>query len=196
MDYLFKQSVQIVKDHIHFREEYWLLASKILQLLPANFSSMHFRRGDFQYQDQRSLKPSKVYENTIQLLQEQETLYVATDEKLDVFQKDFLPVFENRYKVHHWNMYKHLFPNIPVHKIPVIEMIVATRGRVFVGTYLSTFSGYITRLRGYQGVITSQKDHYWTYLKYPSEYKNLNQDNPRHIKSWVQEYPEVWQGLD
>jgi hypothetical protein len=34
---------------------------------------------------------------------------------------------------------------------PLAEQIVASRGRIFIGTFLSTFSAYIARLRGYYG---------------------------------------------
>ena len=34
---------------------------------------------------------------------------------------------------------------------PLVEQIVASRGRIFIGTFLSTFSAYIARLRGYYG---------------------------------------------
>ncbi len=33
----------------------------------------------------------------------------------------------------------------------MIDQVVCTRGEVFVGTWFSTFSGYITRMRGYLG---------------------------------------------
>ena len=36
----------------------------------------------------------------------------------------------------------------------MLEQLIASRGKVFVGTFYSTFTGYINRVRGYH----SQKD--------------------------------------
>jgi hypothetical protein len=33
----------------------------------------------------------------------------------------------------------------------MIDQVVAAKGRYFIGTWFSTFSGYITRMRGYYG---------------------------------------------
>ena len=41
----------------------------------------------------------------------------------------------------------------------MIDTIVASRGRIFVGTYFSTFSGYINRMRGYHGM--KMKDSFY-----------------------------------
>lgn len=35
--------------------------------------------------------------------------------------------------------------------IGMVEQIVCARSKVFAGTYFSTFTGYITRMRGYYG---------------------------------------------
>lgn len=37
------------------------------------------------------------------------------------------------------------------HSIGMIDQVVCTRGEIFVGTWFSTFTGYITRMRGYMG---------------------------------------------
>jgi hypothetical protein len=34
----------------------------------------------------------------------------------------------------------------------MIEIIVCSRAKLFAGTYMSTFTGYIHRLRGYHGL--------------------------------------------
>ena len=44
----------------------------------------------------------------------------------------------------------------------MIDTIVASRGRIFVGTWFSTFTGYINRMRGYHGM--TMKDSYYGTL--------------------------------
>lgn len=39
--------------------------------------------------------------------------------------------------------------------VGMIEQVIASTGRIFVGTYWSTFTGYIMRMRGYKVEIKS-----------------------------------------
>ena len=73
----------------------------------------------------------------------------------------------------------------------MIHTIVASRGRVFVGTYFSTFSGYINRMRGYHGM-TMKKSYYGT------------KDRKTAVHTWgtipggvfAKEWPTGWIGID
>jgi hypothetical protein len=46
----------------------------------------------------------------------------------------------------------------------MIESIVCSRAKVFAGTYFSTFTGYIHRLRGYHGLGEATYYHSKHYL--------------------------------
>ena len=75
--------------------------------------------------------------------------------------------------------------------VGMIDQVVATRGRVFVGTYFSSFSAYIGRMRGYHGISNKlmfygQKErmletHKWYYP---------------HSSYSAREYPTGWNGID
>lgn len=45
-----------------------------------------------------------------------------------------------------------MFENVNQNLFGMIETIVCSRAKVFAGTYFSTFTGYIHRLRGYHGL--------------------------------------------
>ena len=81
------------------------------------------------------------YDNTKDLFKPNEIVYIATDEKNNTF---FEPLKE-KYNLRFLNDYmetaglKDLDPNL----MGMIDTIIASQGRLFVGTWFSTFTGYI-----------------------------------------------------
>jgi hypothetical protein len=74
-------------------------------------------------------------------------------------------------------------------------MSVCSRARIFVGTKLSTFSGYIQRMRGY---MTDQphKEVYDTQTVFPSGYAPSWSEIWDHPTcGWCREFKESWEGL-
>jgi hypothetical protein len=112
----------------------------------------------------------------------------------------FFDVFRSRYDVKFLSDYheEHFVKDTPGYLLGCIDTIVCARARVFVGTYKSTFTGYIHRLRGYMRDVDS-KDVLFTQHVYPtdrvytsrhSEWHHLGGDHP----FWGQEYVEAWEG--
>lgn len=120
-----------------------------------------------------------------------EILYIATDEK----DKDgfFEPFRSNGHKLHFLDDFDDLIgvDNIDPNWMGMIDMVVASRGRAFCGTYRSTFSGYINRLRGYYGV--SMNNSWFGQLdekRMMHEWRNVNLD------TFAREWPDAWIGID
>ena len=72
----------------------------------------------------------------------------------------------------------------------MIDTIVASRGRAFAGTWFSTFTGYINRMRGYHGM--SMMDSWYSFLP-----------KKEFLHSWkvgglafAYEWPDGWVGID
>ncbi|CAM9469561.1 unnamed protein product, partial [Choristocarpus tenellus] len=80
-------------------------------------------------------------------LQDGEIVYIATDEG----DKSFFQPFYERYKVRFLSDYTHRaeVSEISLNSQGLLEQIIASHGRTFTGTWYSTFSAYILRLRGY-----------------------------------------------
>ena len=57
----------------------------------------------------------------------------------------------------------------PHNLLGCIEQLVCSRARIFVGTYKSTFTSYIHRMRGYMRDV-DQKQFLYTHAKYPYDY--------------------------
>ena len=55
--------------------------------------------------------------------------------------------------------------NVNPNYLGMIDQVICSRGQYFIGTWFSTFTGYITRMRGYFGKHDhTGMDHSLTYL--------------------------------
>ena len=85
-----------------------------------------------------------LYVNTRELFSDNELIYIATDEK----SKEFFEPLAKHYNLRFLSDFtesaglNELDPNL----MGMIDSIVASRGRLFVGTWFSTFTGYIVSL--------------------------------------------------
>jgi hypothetical protein len=84
----------------------------------------------------------------------------------------------------------------------MVDQLIASRGRIFFGCWFSTFTGYITRLRGYH----SQKDKTPGYKEgaLPSSYYYATIDKKYELHKFAplrggffnREYPTSWRDID
>lgn len=65
----------------------------------------------------------------------------------------------------------------------MIESIVCSRAKVFVGTYYSTFTGYIHRLRGYHGRGEDSYYHSTRFVHQLQMKKSVGQGWPREWRA-------------
>ncbi len=148
VDHYYKR---FVRDFLHYGDEIFCAAGKIIRALEqeakfsgragdSSFSSMHVRRGDFQYKKVK-ITAQDWYNITKELFRKNEIIYIATDEK----SRDFFKPLAKHYNLRFLSDFsdaaglKGLDPNF----MGMIDTIVASRGRLFVGTWFSTFTGYI-----------------------------------------------------
>ena len=134
----------------------------------ATYIAYHIRRGDFQYKETR-LSAENIYSNTKHLLNANRTrlIYIATDDKNQRFfdplrgKKDDFP----NQGITHTDKHGHVFHlrflrdyiqkaalghgAMNQNRIGMIEQVICANAHTFFGTPRSTFTGYITRMRGY-----------------------------------------------
>jgi hypothetical protein len=156
-----RQALAAVRQAVHLVEPAFRHAADVLRRLPPAFNAIHVRRNDFQYDDIRHVPVATVINNTRAALPPTEPLYIATDEKDPAFLSEWRALYTPE-RVHSLaaNM-SDVLAAAPKHWYGIIEMIVASQARLFIGSRLSTFSGYITRLRGYTNQ-TYQETHFTT----------------------------------
>jgi hypothetical protein len=90
------------------------------------------------------LSAQEWYDNTKDVLLPNELLYVATDEKHKSFFDPFAKAGHKLFFLHDFEEELSADELDPNH-MGMIETVIASRGRAFVGTYRSTFIGYINR---------------------------------------------------
>ena len=65
----------------------------------------------------------------------------------------------------------------------MIDQVVCTRGDVFVGTWFSTFTGYITRMRGYMGY--SDSSVYYGDRSHRDRFQHFEEPKfPFYMREW------------
>ncbi|KAL7564097.1 hypothetical protein ACA910_012375 [Epithemia clementina (nom. ined.)] len=167
-----------------------------------SFHTMHIRRGDFQFKKVRDMSAESIYqENVKRWFTPGKVVYIATDEKNMTF---FEPL-RRHYHLLFFKDFQHLLTGVDSHYYGMIEQLVAAMGDVFVGVFFSTFTGYITRLRGYH----SQKQKWPGYNK--GELRNTFYYVPNALAPkrkamikyqavepafWQREFPVAWRDLD
>jgi hypothetical protein len=161
---------------------------------------VHIRRGDFQAQYKRSiLSAEDLLKSSKEILDEGgfKTIYISTDEK----NKTFFEPFQKHYQVLFLSDFHHLSKEVNSNYHPMVEQLIASRGEIFFGTFYSTFSSYINRLRGYYS-LRDKLDGYETGKIQSYYFSQLNIKN-LHRKYfairypvWAMEFPISWYNID
>lgn len=129
-------------------------------------------------------------------------VYIATDEK----DKNFFEVFLKHYKaVYFLDDFLDLIPEVPAQHYGMIDQLVCTKGEHFVGTYYSTFTGYINRLRGYHsqkqntttndGIVEQGRIPSWFYAP-PERIESYQHFEPIGKGFFEMEYALAWRNID
>lgn len=177
---------RLVKDHVRFRPAIVGTGRKIAARL-GSYCAVHVRRNDFiaQYPWQ-SMSADRILHNLRMRVPAGNRLYVASDER----DRNFFAGWRTHYELC-------LIEDLPSltssdlsgPMIACIEQMICAFAETFIGTKLSTYSAYITRLRGYWGA--SDQNIYFTDGSPGSEIDGLG--SPRFSwMNWVQSGNPLW----
>jgi len=195
---------RFVRDFMHYNDRIFCAAGKIVRAIQheaveqgfhldeeggGGYSSLHVRRNDLQYQD-ALISDDRWWDNTKDLWKPKEIFYIATDEKNNMFFDNFARGNTIRFLDDYWEMAN--LSSFQKEHLGMIDAIVASRGRTFAGTYFSTFSGYIIRMRGYHGMSKYSSFYSWNPVKYEMQ-KGAFFGSSNEFK---REYPIGWVGID
>ncbi|GKY92977.1 hypothetical protein MPSEU_000266300 [Mayamaea pseudoterrestris] len=200
IDHYYKR---FVRDFLHYHDVIFCAAGKIVKALQAEaaernftpdengaggYSAMHIRRGDLQYKKVK-IPAKEWYENTKEVWLPNEILYIATDEKQKEFFNDLAAHHDLRFLDDYWELAG--LGDLDGNYMGMIDTIVASRGRAFAGTFFSTFTGFINRMRGYHGL--SMHDTWYSFLPRKNVTHSWDiMDSPRYAFEW----PDGFVGID
>ena len=199
---------KLIRDHSHFVPKVFEIASYMISYLGLfEYTSVHIRQSEFWWKS-AVIPAEKSFHNIVKSMNETnggEIVYLATDAYAE---PDFFENIVGQYKeikeIYRWRdfayesgklydefnkQYGHVLDVPKIRKlVPLIEMVVASGGKRFFGTRYSTYSAYITRLRGYidapdQGIYFHNGKHYMRYAK-PYEYMIESKDMWLDIKDY------------
>jgi len=203
-------SKRFVRDHIRYIDEIVCAAARIVNAVRAKakslaspntnndgeYDSFHIRRGDFQYKKVK-LDAIELYKKSQEELQEGSLLYIATDER----DKAFFNAIKEHYNVTFLDDYMDLVKDINPNYYGMLDQLVAYKGRIFFGTWFSTLTGYVNRMRGYYSA-KYKLDEYEngainSYYFYPNDKKYQMRDY-RAVKLpiYMREFPTSWRDID
>jgi len=131
----------------------------------------------------------QIVEQTKDILKPGEVVYIATDEK----NQSYIDVFKKRFTVFTLDDFQERvgLPKLNQNYMGMVEQIVASRSVVFVGTWFSTFTGYITRMRGYYG-FDYRSNWYHYKLRKDSFQTEYDPRDPWYVREW----PTGWVDID
>jgi len=194
---------RFVRDYLRYNDQIYCSAGKIVKALQAEaaergfdpdeegaggFSALHVRRGELQYKKVK-IPAEEWYENTKEIWKPKEILFIATDERNKTFFDPLAAHFDIRFLDDYFELagLGDLDPNY----FGMIDTIISSRGRAFAGTWFSTFTGYINRMRGYHGM--TMMDTWYSFL--PNKEKSHHWENIDHF-AFAFEWPDGWIGID
>eukprot|EP00980_Cylindrotheca_fusiformis_P026788 scaffold17468_cov106-Cylindrotheca_fusiformis.AAC.4 len=200
---------RFVRDHVRYTDEIQCAAARIVAAVREDarrhdrdnpngyFDSFHIRRGDFQYKKTR-VDAKDILEVSKDEIPKGTTVYVATDEH----KKEFFHDMESYWNVVYMDNYLHLLDGVDKNYFGMIDQLVSSRGRLFFGCWFSTFTGYITRLRGYHSQNVHREGYELGLLPDTYYYAVAIHKTKMHdfwpIKKlfYAREYPASWRNID
>ncbi|RYG66531.1 hypothetical protein EON64_09565 [archaeon] len=190
MERFFKR---FVRDYVHYQREIFCKAALIVEHLlregNGSYTAFHVRRGEFQYKVVK-LSGEKILNNLQPVMSKTSLVYIATDER----NKTFFHEFPRRYKVvrflDHYMDYAKL-RDINPNYLGMIDQIICSHGSYFVGTWFSTFTGYITRMRGYIGFPDNS-----TFFGDKEHRDRFQQVEAPKFPFYMREFPTAWDAIE
>ena len=127
-------------------------SKRVYRFMPINSSyiAYHIRRGDFQQKHTR-LESQDIIDQSTRLIPGDPgtwVVYIATDETNRTFFEPFFKTFKSVRFLSDFNELAGI-EMLNQNHLGMVEQVVCANAHTFIGTPLSTFTSFITRMRGY-----------------------------------------------
>jgi hypothetical protein len=171
-----------VRDRLRYVDLIQGVAARIVSKLGC-YDGFHVRRGDFW--EAFTVNVTQIYNAIRQTRQLQvgPDIYVATDE----YEDDFFHPLKQKFNLVFLGDFREELGDLDPNYYGMVEQLVLSNAKVFFGCYRSSFSSYVTRLRGYRGV-----DSYYFNEEYTDV---LSSSIPIRPPFFSQEWTIGWAGI-
>lgn len=205
-------SKRFVRDHMRYADEIMCAAAKVVDAMQSKakinensgeekskngeYDALHVRRGDFQYKKTR-IDANDLLQRSQKQLKKGTTLFIATDER----DKSFFDPLKKYYTVYFLDDFMDLLEGVNTNYFGMIDQLVAYRSDKFIGTWWSTFSGYVNRMKGYYNTkkkIPGYKDgtmKSWYFIP-DNRVDEMQTYQPVRKPLYMREFPTSWRGID
>ena len=189
-----KEAYRVVRDGIQFRSSIQSLANQVVDSLGGqkSYSCLHVRRGDFK----KSYGYLDVGNIALRVKEQLASVtYVASDDLSKTFANDLQSMLTNTV-IRTKSDFSFLSVFVDPIELGVVEQLICSQADIFIGTRFSTFSSYITRLRGYNPNITN-KEIYLLDEPYNTKHPKRLKEHPYSWRpftgyTWSREFHESW----
>jgi len=210
---------RFVRDRLRYLDEIYCAGGRVVAQLQQQqqqqqqrpYVAFHIRRGDFAHKNTRleaeeilrltsHLFAAHALENThantssmstrVQQQPVNMDVYISTDERNVSFFAPFALVFRNVFFLSNFSQstqLEQLDPNL----LGMVEQVVCANAHVFIGTPLSTFTSFITRMRGYQNV-TKPGLYSRTYYFMNKHMYQLHETPHLQLPFWPREFVDAF----
>jgi len=145
------------------------------------------------------VEPSKILEITTQHvgLEEGATVFISTDER----NKSFFDPLKEHYDILFLDDFGAELGDINTNYYGMLDQLVASKGDAFVGTWWSTFTGYINRMRGYYIAKHALDGHEdgtmksW-YIVPEDRVDEMREYRAVRLPIYMREFPTAWRDID
>jgi hypothetical protein len=140
---------RMIRDHLRYNDIIVCAAARIIDWLRVNvghYDAMHIRGPA--YEDSHSdvnTNPEWIVHDMQKYIPKGSSVYIATDHS----DKSWFQPLRKDYQLYFASDFAGVFDSLLPWYKEMVEQLICARGRNFVGTYYSSFSAYINRLRGY-----------------------------------------------
>jgi len=160
----------------------------------ATYFAYHLRRDDFQrLYSIADISGAIIWNNTHSLLDPSvsQLIYISTDEKdMSFFNSFRRPPFTLKFLRDY--AARAGLQGVDPNKLGMIEQIICANAHTFVGTLYSTFTSYITRLRGYYRDGRYER----TFYTLPLRMYDLQKARPLVGPHWAREFEKAHRDID
>ena len=177
------------------------------------YVAYHIRRGDFQHKHTQ-LSAQQILDNTLAQVQRaldstatgasdampspklrDLLVYISTDETNRTFFEPFSRVFRGVFFLGNFTRAHRLDTDLDQNHIGMVEQVICASAHTFIGTPLSTFTGYISRMRGYKNK-TLPGIYSRTYYFMQKQMHQLHNSPHLSLPFWPREFVEAFDDME